>query len=190
MLHADPVVMAAIFHALVHLVLVGAAFCQLLLVLWVIGPLAPRRAENVMRAAAAVAGLVLYLGAKAIGVSVPAFLLQAMTMSGAYLTGLLGTLIPAAVGFLLAWYVTGYLGSRDARRDDIGMRVMVLTLVITFFLYTDLYVASLDVASAAGLSLLLPNITFTLSVLLYAVLRFHPLQQEEPPAPQHSRPAE
>jgi hypothetical protein len=56
-MHPDPVVLAAIFHALVHLVLVAAAFFQLVLLAWIVGPLAPRPAEIVMRGVAAVAGV-------------------------------------------------------------------------------------------------------------------------------------
>jgi hypothetical protein len=115
--------------------------------------------------------VLLYLGAKALGLSIPAFLLQAITQSGSYLTGLAGTIAPAFVGFVVAWYVTGYFNNRNERRNLIGMRVLSMVMAVVFFLFVDTYGAAHD----AGVALLLPNLTFTLAVLLYAVFRYHPL---------------
>ena len=135
-----------------------------------------------MRAAATVAGVLLYLGAKAMGLSIPAFLLQAITQSSAYLTGLAGALVSALVGFVVAWYVTGYFNSRNERKNLIGMRILALVMTMVFFLFIDAYVASYagspsnpDAAHAEGIRLLLPNLTFTLAVLLYAVFKYAPL---------------
>jgi hypothetical protein len=58
------------------------------------------------------------------------------------------------------------------------MRILALVMTMTFFLYTDTYVATFYVAHQADFKLLLPNLTFTLAVLLYAVFRFHPLPHE------------
>jgi hypothetical protein len=41
---------------------------------------------------------------------------------------------------------------------------------MVFFLYTDCYVATVD-AHAGDITLLLPNLTFVLAVLLFAVFR-------------------
>jgi hypothetical protein len=133
-----------------------------------------------MRSCAAVAGLLLYLGSKALGLSVPVFLLHAITMGGAYLTGLVGALAPAAVGFAVAWWVCGYFNSWTKRRNVIGMRVLALVMSMVFFLYTDTYVAAFSAAHPAGWELLLPNLVFVLAVLLYAVFKFLP----QPDAPE------
>jgi hypothetical protein len=167
--------MLAIFSALIHLVLVSAALCQLLLIGMVIAKFNRSTPEVIMRSAAAVAGVLLYLGAKALGLSIPAFLLQAITQSGSYLTGLAGTLAPALVGFVVAWYVTGYFNNRNERKNLIGMRVLSMVMAVVFFLFVDTYVAAYGTAQDAGFALLLPNLTFTLAVLLYAVFRYHPL---------------
>ena len=173
----DQATMLAIFSALIHLVLVSAALCQLLLITMVIARFNRSTPELIMRSAAAVAGVLLYLGAKALGLSIPAFLLQAITQSGSYLTGLAGTLAPAAVGFVVAWYVTGYFNNRNERKNLIGMRVLSMSMVmaVVLFLFVDTYVAAYGAAHGAGFNLLLPNLTFTLAVLLYAVFRYHPL---------------
>jgi hypothetical protein len=171
----DQATMLAIFSALIHLVLVSAALCQLLLIGMVIAKFNRSTPEVIMRSAAAVAGVLLYLGAKAMGLSIPAFLLQAITQSGSYLTGLAGALLPAAVGFLVAWWVTRYFNNRNERKNLIGMRVLSMVMAVVFFLFMDTYVAAYGAAHGAGFSLLLPNLTFTLAVLLYAVFRYHPL---------------
>jgi hypothetical protein len=167
--------MVSIFTTLIHVVLVAAALCQLLLIGVVIARFNRSIPETIMRSAAAVAGVLLYLGAKALGLSIPAFLLQALTQSGAYLTGLAGALAPALVGFVVAWYVTGYFNSRNERKNLIGMRVLALVMAVVFFLFVDTYIAAYGAAHDAGFNLLLPNLTFTLAVLLYAVFRYHPL---------------
>jgi hypothetical protein len=77
------------------------------------------------------------------------FLLQALTEGRAYLTGFLGALLPAAVGYLVSWYVTGYLNSRSARRNLVGMRLLALTVTVVTFLYCDVYIAAVDAANHA-----------------------------------------
>ena len=51
-------------------------------------------------------------------------------------------------------------------------------MAVVFFLFVDTYVATYGAAHDAGFALLLPNLTFTLAVLLYAVFRYHPLPDE------------
>jgi hypothetical protein len=76
---------------------------------------------------------------------------------------------------VVAWYVTGYFNNRNERKNLIGMRVLSMVMAVVFFLFVDTYVAAYGAAHDAGFNLLLPNLTFTLAVLLYAVFRYHPL---------------
>jgi hypothetical protein len=174
----DPAVMASIFRVLVHLSLASAALSQILLIAAVVWKFSPRRTETIMRSAAAVCGLLLYLGAKALGLTLPEFLLYALTQSGSYLTGLIGALVPALTGFLCAWYVTRYFNSRNERKNIVGMRVLALVMTIVFHLFIDTYIATFDATHHEDFKLLLPNLTFVLAVLLYAVFKYHPLQDE------------
>jgi hypothetical protein len=170
----DPVLMSSIFHALVHAALTTAALAQILLIWAVIWEFSPRRSEIIMRSAGAVSGLLLYLGAKALGLSIPAFMLSALTQATTYTTGVIGALLPLGAGFLVAWYVCGYFSSRDQRKNVVGMRVLALIMVIVWFLFVDTYVATFDSLHQDGFKLLLPNLTFTLALLLYSVFRYHP----------------
>jgi hypothetical protein len=180
----DHTTMVTIFTGLIHAVLVAAALCQLLLIAVVIARFNRSIQETIMRSAAAVAGVLLYLGAKALGLSIPAFLLEALTQGRAYLTGVAGAIAPAFIGFVVAWYVTGYFNSRNERKNLIGMRILALVMTMVFFLFIDAYVASYGAAGADGIRLLLPNLTFTLAVLLYAVFKYAPLSDEPAAASQ------
>jgi hypothetical protein len=174
----DPATIVAIFQALIHAVLVAAVLGKLVLLYTVVARFSPSRQEIIMRSIATVSGLLLYLGAKALGLSIPQFLLQALTQSGSYLTGLMGALFPAMLGFILAYYVTRFFNSRDARKNLIGMRLLAMVMTMALFLYTDCYVATIDAAHTEQFRSLLPNLTFLLAILLYAVFRYHPLPEE------------
>jgi len=170
----DPATLVVIFQILINAVLIAAMGGKLLLLYTVIAKFSPTWQERIMRSIAATCGLLLYLGAKALGVSIPMFLLGALTQSGAYLTGFLGALMPALLGFIVAWYVTRYFNSRNERKNLIGMRILAMVMAMVFFLYADCYVVTVD-AHAGDIKLLLPNLTFVLAVLFYAVFRYQPL---------------
>lgn len=165
----DPAVMVAVFRVLVHLALAAAAISQIVLIGAVIWKFSPRMAEIIMRSAAAVCGLLLYLGAKAFGLSIPTFLLYALTQGGAYVTGIVGSLFPAATGFLVAWF---------ERKNIVAMRILALVMTMVFFLFMDTYVATFDVAHGEDFKLLMPNMTFVLAILLYAIFRYQPPPDE------------
>jgi hypothetical protein len=175
----DPANLAILFTFLVNAALVGAMLGKLALLYTIVAKFSPSPQERIMRSIASVAGCLLYLGAKTFVISVPTFLLYAITEGGAIITGLVAALAPAAVGLVVAWHVTGYSNSRIARRNLIGMRLLAMIMTIVFFLYADVYFASAGVALYAdSLRLLMPNVTFALAVMLYAVFRFHPLPEE------------
>jgi hypothetical protein len=175
----DPATMLAVFHAALNVVLVAAIGGKVLLMWVVVAKFSPGWQEQIMRSIAATCGLLLYLGAKALGLSLPMFMLGALTQGGAYVTGFLGALMPAMLGFLLAWHVTRYFNSRDARRNLVGMRILALVMAVALVLYIDTYIAAVDAAHADGLKMLLPNLTFVLAIMLYAVFRYYPIPVAE-----------
>jgi hypothetical protein len=175
----DPTLLSGIFIVLVNAGLVAAMAGKLVLIYAIVAKFSPSWQERIMRSISAMAGCLLYVGAKAFGLSIPVFLLAALTEGRAYITGSVGALLPAGVGFIVAWYVTGYLNSRNARRNLVGMRLLALVMTVVFFLFADVYIASTTAAHDADtLQLLLPNVSFCLAVMLYSIFRFHP--QTEP----------
>jgi hypothetical protein len=162
--------MAAIFSLLVQAVLVLAAGAQLVLIWIVIAHFGGSRQQVIMRAIAAVSGLLIYVGARSAGVTIPALLLDAMMLSGRYVSGFVGSVIPAAVGLIVAWVVTSQFNNR--RKHLVGARLLALLLAVTFFLYTDCLATLTDAAHTDGLRLLMPNILFAASAMIFAVFRY------------------
>jgi hypothetical protein len=166
----DHQALAAIFGVLVQAVLVIAALCQLLLIGIVITSFGGSRQQLIMRAVAATVGLLIYVGARSAGITIPALLLDAMMLSGRYVSGFIGSVIPAAVGLLVAAIVTSQFNNR--RKHLVGARLLALLLAVTFLLYTDCLATLTDAAHTDGLRLLMPNILFAASAMLFAVFRY------------------
>src|SRR5690349_2334374 len=134
--------MIVAFTILVHATLLLAAVGQLVLIYFLIVRFYPVIHEQIMRALAATCGLLIYVGSKAVGVSIPDLVFKALSTSLPISVGVLGIVLPAACGLAVSWYVVRYLNSKDAVRDIVGMRLLALTMTFVFFLYCDSYVAS------------------------------------------------
>jgi hypothetical protein len=172
----DPATVATVFAVLANAGLIGAMLGKIVLLYTIIVKFSPSWQERIMRSIAATAGTLLYVGAKAVGISVPMFLLQAITEGGALLTGAVGALAPALVGYLCSWYLIRYLNSRNARRNLVGMRLLAMIMTIVFFLFVDTYLAAIHQADT--LRTLMPNMSFCLAVMLFAVFKYHPPADE------------
>lgn len=163
---------------LIHVILLAALLGKAALLYVVIAKFSPDWQERIMRSIAATCGCSLVLGAKALGLSVPELLLHALTMSGALLTGVIGALLPGAIGFICAWYVCRYFSSRNRRRNVIGMRILAMMMATIVLLYGDTFVAALDPAHAGDIKLVLPNLSFALAIMLVAVFKYYPLPDD------------
>ncbi len=169
---------SALLNALVQSVLFAAAIGILLLVMIIIFrfPRLTTGAELVMRALAATCGLLFYIGAKAIGLSVPELMYKSLSAPFPISVGLAGVIAPSAIGFFVSWYVIRQLKRLDPARDALSVRVLVLVTTFVFFLYCDTYFATFGGAPSAKFVHLLPNLVFVLSVLMYAILRYDPTE--------------
>jgi hypothetical protein len=172
--------MVALFTLLLHLTLLLAAVGQLFLIATIINALSPRESEKFMRGLSAAAGFLIYVGAKAIGISIPDLLFRGLAISYPITIGLLGILFPAIIGYVLAWYVTRHLNSTDAMKNVLAMRALTMIVTLVFFLYCDAYLATYGDRNEKDVVLLLPNLTFVLSVLLYTVFKYHPPEDAIP----------
>jgi hypothetical protein len=167
-------IMVGIFTIMVHAALLFAALGQFYLLLNLILRFSYHQHEKIMRALAAAAGLLIYVGSKSVGVSIPRLIYESLETTVPISVGILGVAIPSMSGFLIAWYVVRFLNSADAVRNVVGMRVLSLIMTFVFFLYCDSYVATYGQEKSKDLIYLLPNITFVLSVLLYSIFKYHP----------------
>ena len=170
----DDGVMAGIFTILVHAALLFAAFGQFYLLLSVILRFSSYEHEKLMRGLSAACGLLIYVGSKALGLSIPTFIYESLSTTVPISIGLLGVIAPSVMGFVIAWYVVRYLNSKDAVRNVVGMRVLTMIMTYVFFLYCDAYVATYGTGQSKDFVYLLPNLTFVLSILLYAIFQYHP----------------
>ena len=175
---SDITTMVPLFQWIVRAILVAALLGKFLLLYTVVARFSPSLQERIMRSIAAVCGLLLYLGAKTLGLSVARFLLYSLTMSGALLTGFLGALLPGALGFIVSWHVCHFMNSRNRRRNLVGMRILAMTMAMVTMLYVDCFIAATDPTHGGDIKLLLPNLTFVLSVMLYAVFKYYPLPDD------------
>lgn len=171
---------ATIFEILIHVVLFLAAIAQLVLIFAIIRGFAQHSSsqEIVMRAFASVCGLLIYVGAIALGLSIPSLAFKSLETSFPLSIGFVGILLPSMVGVIVSWYVITFLNSRDRLKNIVGMRVLALMVTLVFFLYCDSYIASFSAAKQGDYTHLLPNIVFVLSVVLFAVFKYHPTSNE------------
>ena len=86
--------------------------------------------------------------------------------------------MPSFVGVIVSWYVVRFLNNRHPEHDVVGMRILSLVMTFVFFLYCDSYIATYGTQQNDRLVYLLPNLSFVLSVLLYAILHYHPHGKE------------
>jgi hypothetical protein len=173
-----PAVFVIAFTWLLHAALLGAVLCQIVLLFVVITRFDRSTPETIMRSASAVAGLLLFITSLAMNLSIPALMLSVITQGGALMTGLFGAILPAAVGFLVAAYANRYFSNRDTRRNRVGMRILSLVLSLALFLYIEAYTVAFSVEhTAESLRLLAPSMSYTLAVLVFAILRYHPPEE-------------
>ena len=128
--------------------------------------------ETLMRGIAIITGLLLYLGARAAGISVPELAYKAMSTSFPLAIALGGFVIPSLAGFVVSWFVIKHISGKDFERDVITMRVMSVILSLVFFVYCDSYVYTFS--AGATTVQYLPNLVFSLSALLYAIFKYQP----------------
>ncbi len=128
--------------------------------------------ELIMRGVAVITGLLLYLGAKAAGLSIPSLSYDAMSTSFPFAIAMGGFVVPSLVGFVVSWFVIKHISGRDSGRDLIAMRVLSMMLSLVFFVYCDSYRYAFS--EGATTVQYLPNLTFSLSILLYAVFKYQP----------------
>jgi hypothetical protein len=174
----DPSTLAVIFAVLINVALVMAALGQLVLIAFVITTFGGSRQQALMRAIAALTGLLIYTGARAAHIAVPLFLLDAMTMGGRFLAGAIGWMIPASVGFVVAWVVTSQFNA--PRKHLVGGRLLAMLLAISFFAFADCLIVLGDASRAGhGLATLTPNILFAVSAMTVAIFRYKIKEADE-----------
>ncbi len=167
-------VMSVLLFVLV-LLLVLAALGAIVVFLWYVILNDPNAIERLLRVAAFGAGLLAYVGAKALGISIPELMASALAVAAPLSFGFLGVVFPALTGTFVAWFCL-----RLMRKDDnVAARGLVLFSTFFFTMFADTYANMASRATSTSVDLLLPNITFVLGVVLYTIFKYKPGATEQ-----------
>lgn len=163
-------VMSLLLFGLV-LLLVLAALCAMLVFLWHVILDNPDVIERLLRVAAFGAGLLVYVGAKALGISIPELMASALAVARPLSFGFLGVVFPALTGTFVAWSCL-----RLMRQDrNVAARGLILFSAFFFTMFSDTFAKlAPQAATSTSVDLMLPNITFVLGVVLYTIFKYKP----------------
>lgn len=124
--------------------------------------------EHIIRLSAFLAGPLVLLAGKAMGVSMIDVLFRSISLTNPFAMGFLGLLFPGALGVLLAWFFIRGL----KRSSDIATRIMIFIGTTVMFQFGEVYAAAYQQSGGAIDANFAPNITFTLALLLYLIFNY------------------
>ncbi len=126
--------------------------------------------EKIIRLTALTTGFLIYVGAKAVGISIPQLMLGGISTTNPLTVGLLGVIFPSFLGTIVAWYCLKNLN----KSEDIAARLIILITSFIVVMFGDVYVESYSNGTHFnGLNVsLLPNLTFTVGLSLYVIFKF------------------
>lgn len=126
--------------------------------------------ENVIRTAAALTGFLIYFGSKAIGISIPTFMMSSVATTNPYTFGFMTIIAPSAAGVFVAWYTIKSI----RQSEDLASRVVILITTFILVMFADVYAATYQVEldRSETMKALVPNLTFTVAICLYLIFRY------------------
>ena len=125
--------------------------------------------EKVILVISSMTGFLIYFGARALGLSIPAMMMSSVSVTSPIRMALFSILIPWSVGVAVAWYFSWCL----KKHIDIAFRIVILISAFIVTLFGDVYAASYAVKSGGSIDTsLLPNLTFTVGMGLYIILNY------------------
>ncbi len=128
--------------------------------------------EGLIRTMACATGFLVYMGAKAVGLSMPELMFKGLEQSAPIKISTLALILPGPVGWAVAWYCTSSLQSSKI----IAARVVLLFSVFILTAFVDVYIATYAVSEFKGElnKALMPNLTFVVGILLYTIFKVDP----------------
>jgi hypothetical protein len=160
------------FALLSHGLIVCGLIAKLVMMFYVVFR-ADTAAEKMLRATSVTAGMLVFFGAKALGVSVSEFVIRAVVVYSPAMFAVTAIAVPGTIGVLMAWY---WLHVLKRGSPNIAQRMMILLGVFTTLQFGDVYLAAVRHAGVAVDKALAPNILFTASMSLYLIFRYEPEQ--------------
>jgi hypothetical protein len=169
--------MAFILGLMLNLMLIGSLFAFL-----GAGVLMVRSAEDQIerwiRIGALFAGLMIAIGAQLGGISVSAFIVDALSSTRASGKAAIfaGAAIPGIAGVTVGWYLT-----HAARRSDVAIRVMALISTLAAAEFAQIYIASLRRNGLSVGTPAIPNLAFIVGLILWYILRYDKSRKPQRP---------
>lgn len=119
--------------------------------------------ETIMRVLAAAGGLLLFLGGKSTGVSIPALMLSSIDSTGGIIAALIQYIFPAIAGSVITYLL--FKSIKDSKKDD-NKRIYFLIFISSLItlLFTDIYFG--NVVSDSENSSVATNISFLSGIVL------------------------
>lgn len=140
----------------------------------------PDSIEKLLRGAAFGSGLLIYVASKAMGMSIPELMGSALAVAAPLSFGFLGVVFPAVIGTFVAWYCLRLINQDDNK----AARILVLFSAFFFTMFADTYASmATQAATSTSVDLILPNITFVLSVVLYTIFKYESKSAKAPGNP-------
>ena len=163
------------FHVLTHVLIVAGILAIIYLVAYMI--FSPKDGiESAVRSSAFATGFLIYYGSKALGLSIPSLIITSLMITNPFTIGLFGILIPSLTGYFVAWYCIRNI----KKNDNIAARLIILIITFIIVMFSDVYITTYGVPKIGEDVLdimLLPNLTFTIALSLYVILRYKRKEQ-------------
>ncbi|MDH6499514.1 hypothetical protein [Streptomyces sp. SAI-149] len=166
----------SIFFSLLLNALVVIAIIAQFFFMGILAVEAKSRTERYIRVLAYTSGILVVLGAKALGTSISTILVRALSNSRPITIGLLGVAIPAAAGAIMAWYFVRTMRTRGA---NIATRVLIFIGVLAVTQFADVYAAAVRTHGLRLDPALAPNIAFVVGMSIYVMLTWDPENPQE-----------
>ena len=128
--------------------------------------------EKAIRMSAFSTGFLIYYGSKSLGISIPLMMIKSLVITNPFSIGLFGILIPSLTGYFVAWFCIRNI----KKSDNISARLIILIITFIIVLFGDVYVTAFGTMPSdkpAFSMTLLPNLTFTIALSLYLILRYN-----------------
>jgi hypothetical protein len=121
--------------------------------------------ERLMRVLASVLGLLLFLGGKSSGVSIPALMLGSIDLSGGLLSNLILYLVPGISGGLITYLLFRSIKNSKYENNKV-IYFLILLSTLTALIFTDIYLTS----SNKGANIAI-NISFISGIIILMLFK-------------------
>ena len=172
--------MEIFFNIILHLIIISGIFFMIYYSVLIIKS-ANNDTEKFIRMLSLLTGFLLFLGSKAIGLSLPDTIFRSIVIPQLFsFSTVIQIIIPSCAGTFAAWFLLKFLKRKD--RQDVAFRFFLILASLIFMLFAEVYIEVYKIDSISNQVInrnLLPNLTFVLALLLYTIFNYHKYTDDE-----------